>query len=128
MARYAIKAYEGIYQGLHGMYNIRVVETDNIYDAIDAAREESYSVMDSYDYLDEDLCESAAHICGLDLYDDNIWDNPEFINAYETERAENVAYEIFKLDDIASAMSVDDVENALYDNWDEFIEAHGIEI
>lgn len=128
MARYAIKAYECMYEGLHGMYTTCVVDSNNINDVFAQAVEESYEVMDSYSAIFSSLCDEAAEELGIEYEVMDSWNNEEFCQCVDELRTDNLAYEIYQLDDEATAMADYDVENALYDNWDEFIEAHGTKI
>ena len=49
-----IFAYEGSYQGLHGMYNEDVVEVQNIKEADEYGYEMAQDVVESYGCFDED--------------------------------------------------------------------------
>lgn len=79
MERYIVYAYENCYGGLHGMYDIDIIEGE--YEEVESLAEEmSYKVMDDYNCIEDYLEEN---------------DNDEY--PIEAVRAENVAYEIFQV-------------------------------
>ena len=52
--RVYIYATEGIYQGLHGIYNCQVVDVNDIEEANDYGYEMAYNVAESFGLNDED--------------------------------------------------------------------------
>ena len=111
MAIYAIKAYEGIYCGLHGMYDIFVDEFDSLKDANETGVQMSYEVMESYGCIEEAIADSA------ESYED------DYEEAYEQIAAENVAYEVWKmLPDCP--FTIGELDEMLSHDWDGTIDKY----
>lgn len=68
---YAVKCYDSMNMGLHGMYEWYVEWNDNIKDAEDYARSISEHVILSYDETAKALYQNALNIAGID-YDDEL--------------------------------------------------------
>lgn len=118
MARYAIYACEGIFQGLHGMNEVAVVEGD--YDfACEEAAEMSFNVMDSYGEIDEQFQEEAYE-CG---YEENSDEWEEYINDV---RCNNVLYYVMRIMDSCS-LTDEECENLLNEDYQEFFERYCVD-
>lgn len=111
---YLIKAYEGIYYGLHGIISYAVVETT--YDgATDIARDMSYDLMESHSNLFYEDFKNDAESEGLE---------GEELDSYIEEcYEENIAYEIYEVigrDD----EDVDDLDKEMARYPDRFIKEY----
>lgn len=85
----AIKAYEDIYQGLHEMYSLDIVDVDSWNEAFEIAQTESYEVMENYNILDEIYEEAIEE--GIEE------DSSEMGNYIENAIAERSMYDIHKI-------------------------------
>lgn len=86
-----IKAYEGTYEGLHGMYEEDIIEVSSLEDAEDIALEMAESVVSSYDCFNEDEDEDGCEIEYLrDIY--KIKD--EYTNTYSVKELLDKLYDI----------------------------------
>ena len=83
--KYAIHAYEALYDGLHGIYTDFVVDVKSPVEAQEMAKAESLALMESYPsimnslyeivyemYNDEELDEETAHMYVKELMEQNI--------------------------------------------------------
>ena len=83
--KYAIHAYEALYDGLYGVYTDFVVDVKSPVEAQEMAKAESLALMESYSsimnslyetvykmYNDEELDEETAHMYVKELMDQNI--------------------------------------------------------
>ena len=83
--KYAIHAYEALYDGLYGVYTDFVVDVKSPVEAQEMAKAESLALMESYSsimnslyetvykmYNDEELDEEAARMYVKELMDQNI--------------------------------------------------------
>ena len=117
---FAIHAYEGIYQGLHGMEEYAVVDVDTEEQAEDIASEMSYEVMDSY-YCIISAFEESASI----YFEEGSREWNDFI---EQARDENVAYDILEITGDTQGKSTSDLEEEYYNNPTEFLKTYWEEL
>ena len=61
--KYVIHAYEQSYGGLHGIENWRAVESNCYSDIEQEAIDMSIGVMESYDFIQEQLTSKACFYC-----------------------------------------------------------------
>ena len=111
MTIYAIKAYENMYGGLHGMYDTFVGEFDSLKDANETGVQMSYEVMESYGCIEEAIADLA------ESYED---DNEEM---YEQVAAENVAYSVWKLLPDYN-FTPNELDEMLSEDWEGTIESY----
>lgn len=117
MAKYLIWAAEGIYQGLHGIYNMDVIE--GTYDeAADTAREMSYEVMESYSDVENTLMADAQEWVDAGDYD-NIED------AYAEAAENNLEYTWCQLNDSHTLEEYRAMTGEL--EYEEIFEKYGVE-
>ena len=114
MNYYAINAYENLYGGLHGIYIMEVVMAPSDDAAEHKAEDLSYEVINSY--VEDELREYAEEE-GISEDDDE----------YDSIFAEDVAYDIYKLDNskIPKGASLASLTNDFWDDPDEFIKKYG---
>lgn len=101
---YAVIAYEQLYGGLHGMVSYFVAEGTKE-EVEEMAIEESYSIMEEYSSIMEDLEEAAREEVGFepDQYEDyeegegSAEYDDEYSHALDEQMAENVMYEIYPI-------------------------------
>lgn len=84
MLYFVIHAYEGIYQGLHGMEEWILEDFNDKGEAKDYACEQSLKIMNSYYQIMDDLQETA----NFDMSD------------LDDVMKENIEYELFQVEDI----------------------------
>lgn len=113
MSKYYIFAAEDMYHGLHGMYEIDVVEVADESELDDIAVAMSYEVMESYAEIMDQLEEAAAESCDCD------GDSEEFDQAYEDAFedvcADNLYYYWYKIKPEFSGISCQDLQVLAYD-------------
>ena len=116
MNYYAINAYENLYEGLHGIYTMEVIMAPSDDAAERIAENLSYEVIESY--VEDELRESAEEE-GISEDDDE----------YEAMLAEDIAYDIYKLDNskIPKGVSLPSLTNDFWDDPDEFIKKYGVD-
>lgn len=113
MPRFAIYAFEHVYEGLHGMNYQGVVEAPNESDAAAIAHEKAYELIDSYyqitDYLDDELAEVIA-------------DSPRKLTEDEIEQIrwdlyrEDADYEVAQLNEkYCGRLSTEELDETCYD-------------
>ena len=67
--KYVIHAYEQSYGGLHGIEDWRAVESDCYSDVEQEAIDMSIGVMESYEFIQEEITSKACFYCGCDVFD-----------------------------------------------------------
>ena len=95
MSYYLIYATEGMYEGLHGVCDEAIVETDNEKEVEETAYQMSMEIMESYSEIGEALLEDArleAEFKGIESEED-----PEFEEILNEIYEENVSYDYWKL-------------------------------
>lgn len=108
--RYAIYACEGIYGGLHGIYNVAVFE-----DTYAGAREWGYNAShDLIEDYDSDEIESIREVYGDEAVEDFYCDN--------------IDYQIWEIDeDIAKDISTDRLDELISEmGYEDFVETYCI--
>ena len=113
---YAIRAYDQIFDGLHGMEDQNIIEADNYEEAEDVATEMSYEVMDSYSEIQIHF-ENSAEDEGFEK------DTEEWDNYIEDLRCEDVAYDIYELKDLSSE-DLKVLAQEFYDYPEEFLKKY----
>ena len=123
--KYVIHAYEQSYGGLHGIENWRVVESNCYSDVEQEAIDMSIGVMESYDFIQEELTSKACFYCECDLCDveNGYIDEGVFDSAFEDAIYENVAYEIWEVKE-NSEFSVLEINHMLADDPNSFVEKY----
>lgn len=112
---YAVRAYEQIYGGLHGMQTNFVMEANSEQEVEDEAVNASIEVMSDYFSIMEDIYEQASE--EYERETDEWWD---LVNAIQEE---NVAYEIHQIVD-AKGKSLEELDKEFCDDPDGFIETY----
>jgi len=115
--KYFIYAAEGMYQGLHGMEDYRLIDTDDYDTALDAAIDMSISVMESYSSIMEDLEDTAAEVYERD--------SEEYDKYLDELMRENTYFIIYALQDGYEDMTDKEVYDKVNElGIDEFIETY----
>lgn len=113
---FAVRAYENIYGGLHGMESLSVIEVETEEEANDYAYDEAISIINDYSEIFKDF-EQEAEEAGLDPNSDE-W--CEFID----ERIdEDVSWELFEITKETNE-SLDVLNEKFYNDPDTFIEEY----
>lgn len=106
---YLIHAMEGIYHGLHGMEDARIMEAESRDELESIGSQMSLDIMESYGDIEEMLLENArseAEFMGVD----ELEDSDEFENILNEEYGENIEYYIYQL---SKEYSVEEYEDML---------------
>lgn len=107
---YFIYAKEGLYEGLHGVYDYGLYDCDSYEDACDIRAELSHEVIDTYIrpedsyYSPEDYCEDNGHSEWRDEYEDDYFEALD-----EVIKDNYLSYEVYPLKD--------NVTKKDYDEW-----------
>ena len=123
MAIWAIRAYDELYGGLHGMCDLDIIEGSEEF-AEDVAKEMSISVIESYNEIYDQLEDDIREYCeeeGLD-YDEN---GEEVENIREEFYGEDTAWDIHILDwTKLPTLDFNELDNMFYNNPDEFLKLY----
>jgi len=110
MARYAIKAYEDMYGGLHGMFRLLVTE-GTLKEAQCEAHELSRDVIESYSETSNRMREEAEEEYGSGYTDDDL---EEICNNH-------VTYEIYRIKDDCPLTDAE-IDEEMFQRMEEFVE------
>lgn len=124
MAIWAIKAYDDIYGGLHGMQDIDIFDgTED--EASEIASEMAGDVIDSYCDIRDALEKEVERICELEGID--LEDESEVDEIREEVYDSDAQWEIYKLD-ITKLPTVDTMElrDMFYNTPNEFLKKYAI--
>lgn len=95
MSVYLIDAAEAIYEGLHGISDAVIIETDNEKEVREIGHNMSIELMERYGDIGETLLEDARTEAELrGIYDE---DEPEFEEILNEQYEANVTYDYWKL-------------------------------
>lgn len=126
MAIWAIRAYDELYGGLHGMCDLDIIEGSENF-AEDMAKEMSISVIESYNEIYDQLEDDVKQYCeeeGFD-YDEN---GEEVEDIREEVYGGDIAWDIHELDKIAlPTLDFNELNNMFYNNPDEFLELYAMD-
>lgn len=114
---YAIRAYEQIYGGLHGMEAHEVVECENFEEACTYASEMSAEVIEAYGLEDQILDRE-------DYEDDEDEYEADLADAIEAD-AEYDIYLIDKVDEEFIRNNLEEISYMFFNDLDEFLEKYG---
>lgn len=119
--KYFIYAAENMYQGLHGMEDYRLIDTDDYDTVVAEAIDMSISVMESYSSIMEDLEETAEKVYERD--------SEEYEDYLDGLMQENTYYVIYALQDEYEDMDDENVyDKVQHLGIDEFIETYCEEV
>ena len=110
---YAVFACEAIYQGLHGMYDLNIIDTEDEKEAEEWGEAISYDIMDSFSDIDIALRDEA-------LYAGFEEDSEEFYDYIEELKRDNVYYRIWKVKD-TKGMTIEELRDEFYNNPKTFV-------
>ena len=124
MAYWAIKAYDDIYGGLHGMQDINILcGTED--EAREVASDMAFDVIDSYYDIRDALEEKIERICELEGID--FADESEVDEVREEVYDQDAQWEIYELDRIKlPTVNTVKLRDMFYNNPDEFLEKYAI--
>ena len=120
---FLIHAKENIYDGLHGIESIDVVEVDTLEEAHNIAYEMSLDVINSYsdvyDELETEVEETIA-------YEDTVKWTDEYINDLRDEiYNDDVCYDLYELDEEkVKDFSYETLTHEAYEDIEEFLEKY----
>lgn len=113
----AIKAYDQIYAGLHGMSSYTIIEVDNFEDAEMYAIQESIEVINSYSAIMDELEDEARSNI------ENEDDEEEFEYAFDEAINNDVAYDCYIITKKTDE-TIKELENKYYNNEKSFIQEY----
>ena len=124
MAYWAIKAYDDIYGGLHGMQDINILcGTED--EAREVASDMAFDVVDSYYDIRDALEEKVERICELEGID--LADESEVDEVREEVYDQDAQWEIYELDRTKlPTVNTVKLRDMFYNNPDEFLEKYAI--
>ena len=118
LTKYYIFAADDMYQGLHGMYEVDIVEVADESELNDIAVAMSYEVMESYGEIMERLEDATAESCDCD------GDSEEFDQAYEDAFedvcADDLYYYWYKIKPEFCGYTCDDLKVVAVDSYEDF--------
>ena len=115
--KYFIYAAENMYQGLHGIEDYRLIDTDDYDTAVAEAIDMSISVMESYSSIMEDFEDTAAKVYEID--------SEEYDYYLDELMQENIYYIIYTLKDEYKDMDEENVYDKVNQlGIDEFVETY----
>jgi len=115
--KYFLYAAENMYQGLHGIEDYCLIDTDDYDTAVSEAEDMSISVMESYSSIMEDLEDTAAEVYERD--------SEEYDEYLDELMRENTYYIIYVLQDEYEDMTDKEVYDKVNElGIDEFIETY----
>lgn len=123
---YAVIACEQMYDGMHGMVSYFIVEGTEK-NAEEAAIDESYSIMEEFSSIMDDLEEAAREEVGWDedefdeyMEDSTSGADEEYTNVLNELMRENLQYEIYPIVKETN-LSLEQLDNLFYHNPESFI-------
>lgn len=121
MARYIVYSTERMYQGLHGMFDITVVELNNDEEASRYGEEMSYGVMESYSSIIDALEDSIQEIIEAEE-PHRVWFDDEIAELREDIYAENVEFTWAIVDEnLAGSYTTQELDSMAYElGYEEF--------
>ena len=109
--KYAIHAYEALYDGLYGVYTDFVVDVKSPVEAQEMAKAESLALMESYSSIMNSLYETVYK-----MYNDEELDE-EAARMYVKELMDqNICFEMYRI--------YDDAPDDIKINYDDFVEKY----
>lgn len=125
MAIWAIRAYDEMYGGLHGMVEYDIIEGTEE-EADECGLEMSNEVIESYSNIYNSLEDDIRQYCEEEDFDyDENGDEVEDIR--EEIYREDTAWDIHELDKIMlPTLDFNELNNMFYNNPDEFLEKYAI--
>lgn len=118
MDRYAIYAYDKIYNGTSRMYTRMVIETENYLDAIDIAEHESLYIIDTHIEIHDELYDRAKS-----EYEDQEEKVLTIEELYDLNRIDDVAYDIWYINEsLAGEYTTNDLVIKFNDDPNDFID------
>ncbi len=127
MAFWAVIGYENIYDGLHGMQEIDILEgTEDA--AYERAIELSYNVITSYDDIIDILEEEVKDLCDYNEIDYEDEDNEDEIENFRTRvYDEDIVTECIELDTTKlPTLNLDKLYNMFYNTPHDFLEKYSL--
>lgn len=109
--KYAIHAYETLYDGLHGIYTDFVADVKSPVEAQEEAKAESLSLMESYSFIMDSLYETV-----YEMYNDEELDEETARMYVEELMEQNVCFEMCRVYDDAP----DNIETSYEDFVDKY--------
>jgi hypothetical protein len=119
MKRYLIYSYEQMFQGLHGINTIEVLE-GNYNEVSEIAMENSFELMETYHEIYNALDEEVQCAVADGMDEDEAWVEAQF---------ENMAFQIWKIDESkAKGISTSELNKMAWNYIDGFIKDYCIEV
>ena len=120
MSVYLIWAAENKYGGLHGIYNVDVLECDSLQWADEMGRDMSYEVMTGYSNIEEDLEDEVMEIAERD----GLTEEEEIDSLREEVYSENMTWRCWKLNDDYTEEEYREMLNDM--DWEELCDKYAV--
>lgn len=120
MSVYLIWAAENKYGGLHGIYNVDVLECDSPQWADEMGRDMSYEVMTGYSNIEEDLEDEVMEIAERD----GLTEEEEIDSLREEVYSENMTWRCWKLNDDYTEEEYREMLNDM--DWEELCDKYAV--
>lgn len=120
MSVYLIWAAENKYGGLHGIYNVDVLECDSPQWADEMGRDMSYEVMTGYSNIEEDLEDEVMEIAERD----GLTEEEEIDSLREEVYSENMTWRYWKLNDDYTEEEYREMLNDM--DWEELCDKYAV--
>ena len=117
---FLIRACEGIYQGLHGIEDIEIIEAQDLDEIHGIATEMSIELMGAYTSIVDELETYVKD--EIDFNDTVKWTEERIEKLRDQIYSENVYYDLYELDEEKiKNKSIEDLEQEAYDDLEEFL-------
>jgi hypothetical protein len=120
MSVYLIWAAENKYSGLHGIYNVDVVECNSPQWADEMGRDMSYEVMTSYSHIEQDLEDEVMEIAERD----GLTEEEEIDSLREEVYCENMTWRYWKLNEDYTEEEYREMLNDM--DWEELCDKYAV--
>lgn len=95
---YLIYAAEQHYGGLHGMYDVDIIEANSEHEADEYGEEMSYNVMNSYSGIVDTMWEEADEAATTEGYDEEGPERDDYMQTYVEElQNDNLEWSVYEL-------------------------------
>ena len=117
---FLVHACEGIYQGLHGMEKIEIIEAMDLNEIHEIATEMSIELMGSYSCITDELEEEIEDI--INSRDATEWNDYRIDELRNEIYNDNVYYDLYELDnEKIKGYSSEQLEEEAYNDIEEFL-------
>ena len=123
---YLIYAAEQQYGGLHGMYDIDIIEAESEHEADQYGEEMSYNVMNSYSGIIDAMWEEADEAAAIEGYNEEGYERDDYMQTYvEQLQEDNLEWMVYEL---SNEHTLDEYREMLEKNvyWEDIKDKYAI--